>query len=222
MAVHVAILMPKYVGLILWGRKTVESRLYRTAMPPIGCAEAGERVYVKQSAGPFRAVATIANVDEHHELTPKMVAALAGLYNDRVCGDDTYWQSKRDSRCASFITLTDVQPIDIGPRYAKSMRAWHMVDEKWDVVLDLPVKHGALRNNYLYVPKSSRLAQTDKSLRLVLPDGEAIDTDVTSRGHLRWRGWGRYYEAHKTRPGDRVRLVTEGDRRYRVQFLRHA
>lgn len=231
-AVHVAILKPHFVPLILAGRKTVESRLYRTPMPPIGCAHVGERVYLKESAGPFRAVARIAAVKEYHDLTPTKIDELAARYNRWVCGDEAYWRSKRDSRFASFIRLVDVQPIDAGPRYTKSMRAWHVVDEREDVIVDLPVKQGGLKHHHLYVPVAAcgfaepsegrEGSRSRKRLKLLLPDGLTVETDITTHRYVRWRGWGRYYKAHGMRPGDTVRLIALGHDRYRVQFLHHA
>jgi len=218
MAIHVAILKPAYVRLILDGVKTVESRLYRTPMPPIGAAHVGERVYVKQSAGPFRAVARIAAVKEYHDLTPDKVAALAARYNRAVCGDANYWRSKRDARYATFIRLTDVQPTNTGPMYAKSMRAWHVIDETPSQSLDYVLTRGGLRNRYARWPGNTG----SRRFTLLLPDGVRIDTDLTKGRMFRWRGWGSYYQAHAMRPGDRVRLVALGQDRFRVQFLRHA
>lgn len=219
MPIHVAILKPQFLRLILSGHKTVESRLYRTAMPPVSCAQVGQRVYLKESSGPFRAVARIAAVDGHRDLTPAKVAALAKRYNDRVRGDDDYWLTKRHSRFAVFITLTDVQPIDLGPRYDKSMRAWHVLDDQHDLIHDIPLTPGGLRNNYLYIPAALGFTKRADPLQLHLPDGQTVRTDLAPRGHLRWRGWKRYYESCGLRPGDRVRFVALGRRRYRVTFL---
>ncbi|MCC6682407.1 MAG: ASCH domain-containing protein [Phycisphaeraceae bacterium] len=214
MSVHVAILLPRYVDLILRGVKTIESRLYRNQMPPIGCAKVGERIYLKQSGGPFRAIARIAAVDEHRNLIPRDVNELARRYNESVCGDPEYWKSKRGSLFAAFITLSDVEPIDVGPSYAKSMRAWHVLADDSDVIHDFILTDGAIRNRYARLSNARGVRFT-----LLLPDGQQVDTDLVRGNMFRWRCWGRYYDQHKLRPGDRVRLIALGGRSYRVCFV---
>ena len=59
MPVHVAILMRRYLDLVLAGRKTIESRLTRTSRAPYEQIHAGERIYFKVSAGPFMATAVV-------------------------------------------------------------------------------------------------------------------------------------------------------------------
>ncbi len=184
-------------------------------MPPIGCARVGERVYIKQSGGPFRAMARIKAIDEHRDLTPRDVDALARRYNESVCGDPEYWKSKRGSRFASFITLSEVEAIDVGPNYAKSMRAWHTLEDEADVIRDFVLTDGAIRNRYARLSNARGTRFT-----LLLPDGQQVNTDLVRGNMFRWRGWGRYYEQHRMALGDRVQLIAIGGRRYRVCFVK--
>ena len=216
MPVHVAILRRPYLDLILAGRKTVESRLTRTAMPPYRAIAPGERVFLKQSAGPFMATAVATHAEFHEGLTPAKVGALRRRLDTAVCGGDAYWHAKRQSRYATFVTLGAVEPIDVGPKYPKSMKAWHVVDDRLSPLREFRVTAGALRNNYALLP--GPLTPGMSGFTLVLPDGRAVQTQFTRGQMIRWRGWGPYYRAHGVGPGDRVRFVALAPRRYRVTF----
>ena len=218
MAIHVAILQRGYVEMILDGAKTVESRLTRTARPPFGVIEPGQRIFIKASGGPFMATAVAQKVDSYSQLTPKRIEQLWRRFNHAVCGDAGYWRHKRDSRFATFITLGQIQPLDIGPRYNKSLQAWHVLDDECSPLLDVTLTDGAIRNCYVRLTRASEgLRRND--ITLVLPDGSEIQTQLTSGSMIRWRGWGRYYCSHGIEAGDVVRFVAIGPRRYRVTFL---
>ena len=221
MPIHVAILKRPYLKLILAGQKTVESRLTRTAQPPFGCIEPGERIFLKASSGPFMATAIAGKIEQHDKLEPYDILRLRVLHDKAVCGDDAYWEMKRDSRFAVFVELTQVEPIEAGPKYPKSMRAWHVVNEKLNPLLDVTLTAGAVRNRYLSLPGTSAKMRQRK-VTLLMPDGQEIATGFADgKPMLRWRGWGAYYEANRMEPGDTVRLAALGPGRYRVTF-RHA
>lgn len=221
MPIHVAILKRPYLKLILDGRKTIESRLTRTAQPPYGCIQPGERIFLKASSGPFMATAIAGKVEQHDKLQAYDILRLRMLHDIAVCGDDAYWETKRDSRFAVFVELTRVEPIEVGPNYPKSMRAWHVVDDKLNPVMDVTLTAGAIRNRYLSLPGTSAKTR-QRRVTLLMPDGEEVATGFADgKPMLRWRGWGPYYEAHGMKPGDTARVVALGAGRYRVTFRHH-
>ncbi|MCE9590916.1 MAG: carboxylating nicotinate-nucleotide diphosphorylase [Planctomycetes bacterium] len=57
------------------------------------------------------ATAVADRVEFHEDLTPTKVDALKRKHNKSVRGDDAFWQLKRDSRYATFVTLREVKPI---------------------------------------------------------------------------------------------------------------
>lgn len=91
MSVHVAILLPRYLRMILSGKKTTESRLTKTARAPYQAIESGERIFFKASSGPYMATAIARSVTFHDALTPSRVARMKSKLNHAVCGDDAYW-----------------------------------------------------------------------------------------------------------------------------------
>lgn len=112
---HVAVLMKPYLDAVLDGRKTVECRLTRQPRPPFACIEPDDRIYFKQSAGPFRATAVADHVICEGDLTRRRVREIQRDYNDLILGDDQFWNWKRDSLYCTLIWLREVEAIEIGP-----------------------------------------------------------------------------------------------------------
>lgn len=225
--IHIAVLMKQYMDLVLEGAKTVECRLTRQARAPYDAIEAGERIYFKQSAGPYRATAIADHVLFESELTPKRVGRIRRDYNDLLLGDDSFWRWKRDSRFCTLIWLKDVEPIDNGPAIRPLQGvAWLTLDEDpaWrrrdtgqgTGSFHIEITPGNLRNSTLYVtrvmdrfPKRSLGGNTRQEagmpLTLVLHEGPQVQTDiVASRRLLRTRVWGRWFRTHGARAGDHV------------------
>lgn len=220
MAIHVAILQKPYPGLILGGVKTVESRLTRTRQPPFRCVEPGERLFIKQSSGPFVATAVAGRVECFHGLTPEAVDQLRARFNDRVRGEDAYWQRKRDAAYATFVELTEVEPLDVGPRYKPAnMKAWYVLDDHLSPLRDWTITEGALKNSYASLGPGSLSSPASARLKLVLDD-QTVTTDIARGRMLRWRGWRSFYRVHDARPGDAIRFVCVAPRTYRVSFRR--
>ncbi|MEM1211679.1 MAG: hypothetical protein AAGI68_05205 [Planctomycetota bacterium] len=218
--IHVAILLRRYCGLVLGGQKTVESRLMRQGREPYGVVKAGERVFLKQSGGPFVGMAEVGWVEEHAGLTPRRVAGLRERYEPAVCGDDAYWEGKSASRFAVFMGLERVEPMAVGPRYAvQAMRAWYALPEEVSPVREVVLRGGAVRNGYLSLPFASAKMRASR-VTLELPGGGVVETDFAKGAMLRSRVFGRLYAEHGVRGGDVVRLVRVGERRYVVSFPR--
>jgi hypothetical protein len=71
--IHIAVLIQPYLDFILQGKKTVESRLTMQARDPFDNIEKGERIYFKQSSGPYRATAIADQVLFEDNLTPRRI-----------------------------------------------------------------------------------------------------------------------------------------------------
>ena len=122
---HVAIVHREYVEAILDGSKTIEARLARVRCAPYEKIKTGDRIYIKQSSGPYRARARVEKVRFFDGLTPVRVRAIRKQYNGAIGGPESYWQSKRDARVATLVWLGEVKPITRGPRIPKMHgRGW--------------------------------------------------------------------------------------------------
>ena len=226
MSVHVAVLRQPYLQAVLDGRKTIESRLSKVMGPPHGMVLPGERIYFKQSGGPFGATAVAAEVIDHDAVTPALVAEVERKYRPAIGGDDEYWQAKRAAAYVTLIRLRDVEPMDVGPAFrAINMKAWYVLGDGQDIVSEHVLTEGNVRNHHVLFPAAARPVVADGGRRaagdevtLQLPDGQRVTTDIARGRMLRWRGWGRYFEAFGVGPGDRVRFVATPGGDYRVMF----
>ena len=235
MPIHVAILRPPYPQLILNGRKTIESRLTKAPLEPFNKISTGERIFIKQTSGPFVATAVAGEVFFFDRLTREKVAALKTKFNDEVCGDDAFWNWKRDANFATFIRLTHIQPIDRGPKMKPSSGlAWFVLDDalmpQVPAMFEVKLTAGALKNHYLRIPRAlhefpakhyggKTLAQRGEPIALLMPEGTAIETDIVSNHMIRWRGWLPWFKANELVPGDVVRFTQLDAARYGVTFL---
>lgn len=113
--IHVAVLLRPYAELILSGEKTVECRLTKHQRPPYNGVESGDRIYFKESAGPWRLTAVADEVLFEDDLTPGRIREIRRDYNDLIRGDGRYWKWKRDARYLTLIWLREVEPVTTGP-----------------------------------------------------------------------------------------------------------
>lgn len=219
---HVAILKPGYIRAILDGRKTIESRLTKTMQPPHGRVACGERLFLKASGGPFMATAIAGRVSSFEDLLPSGIRKLRRRYGQAIGGDDAYWEMKKDSRFATLVELKSVEPIAVGPSYKVAyMKAWYVLDEAASPLRDWTITPGALRNRYACLPTAETSAlKPGTPLTLELPDGEVVATELARSRMIRWRGWGKLYEAAEAKPGDRLRFVALASGRYAVRVVR--
>jgi hypothetical protein len=225
MAEHVAILHQQYVRLILAGRKTVESRLTVRPLAPFSKVEPGERIYFKVTSGPYQATAIADQIDQRDNLTPAIIEQLYRRYNDAVCGEEAYWQMKRNAKFATFITLRDVQPCTRGPALPKSQGlAWFVVPSvptpASAAIIEAPLTDGGIRNGYVRLRDGSALAGECDGITLVLPDGSEVGTDIRDDRMIRWRGWRPWFAAAGARAGDLVAFTALGRHRYAVAIMR--
>lgn len=218
--IHLAILKPGYIRDILAGTKTVESRLTKTMQPPHGKVAAGERLFLKASGGPFMATAVADRVETFADLSPADVRRLRKDLGKFIGGDDAYWQAKRESRFATLIWLDRIEPIDVGPAYKVAyMKAWYVLDEAVSPLREWALTDGAIRNRYASLPDASEKLK-GAALTLELPDGQTVVTQLVKGRQLQWRGWGGVYDSADAQPGDAVRFVAVGPRRYRVSVVK--
>jgi ASC-1-like (ASCH) protein len=84
--IHLAIFKKEWgmVEKILAGKKSVESRWFRTKKAPWGRVKKGERVYLKNSGDDVCGVAEVKRVVQHEDLSRKTVQELLRKYYRRL------------------------------------------------------------------------------------------------------------------------------------------
>lgn len=240
---HVAVLLKPYVELLLSGRKTVECRLTRQPRAPFDVIEPGDRIFFKQSCGPYRATARAEHVICEKDLTPKRIAQIQRDYDELVCGENRYWQAKRDSRYCTLVWLKDVKPTSTGPAIRPLQGvAWLTLDDApaWKTPqrarnsFHTKLTPGNLKNNTIYVGKvldyfpngsvgGATKHEAAEPLTLILHNGPTVLTDIVGpRNMLRARKWAPWFKRHGARPGDRVVFTPVDDTTYFVALARGA
>ncbi len=106
---HLMIVHQQYIGPILSGHKLVEARLGSDRRAPYNKVQPGDIVYIKPTSKQVAAKATVHRVDQYEGLDHEDIERLKNLYNDRVLGDDAFWNAKADAKVATFITLSKIQ-----------------------------------------------------------------------------------------------------------------
>ncbi len=222
---------------MLSGAKTVECRLTRDSRDPYQSIEAGDRIYFKQSAGPYRATALAEHVMFESDLTPLRVREIARDYDELVCGNREFWHWKRNSRFCTLIWLKDIQPADMGPAVPPLQGvAWVTLDadpawRRHDPAgssFRIPITGGNLRHGTLYVtgvvdqfPNSAFGGATKKDaarpVTLMLHEGPTVETDiVAARNIFRTRVWRSWFKRHGAAEGDHVVFTPVDDRLFLV------
>jgi len=127
---HLAILKKPYLEAILDGSKTIESRFTMTRRAHFGRVLAGDKLFLKESSGPVRAVATASVVKNFENLTPQQIIEIKLQYNHHIRGSDEYWRSKADCRFGFLVWLKDVEPIEPVRIRKRDWRGWVVLTEK--------------------------------------------------------------------------------------------
>jgi len=139
---HLVILKQPYLNAILDGRKQIESRFTKTKREPIGQIRPGDRLFLKESSGPVRAVATAAAIKNFCNLTPGQIAKIRQRYNGQIRGTDGYWRGKADCRFGFLVWLNHVEPIEPVRIHKRDWRAWVVLTAKENFGL---LKVGAIK-----------------------------------------------------------------------------
>lgn len=136
--IHVAIIHKRYLEAILAGTKTIEARIAKNRCVPFGRIHKGERIYFKQSSGPFRATAIAHRIQTFENLTPVQLNAIRLEHSEALTAEPEYWKTKKNATCATLVWLKDVEPLNVGPDLTKfqpkgSRRAWFVLPSHHDV-----------------------------------------------------------------------------------------
>lgn len=121
---HLVILKKPYLERILSGQKTIELRLTRSKHPAFRRVAPGDRLFLKISAGPVCATATVAQVKYYEDLTPERIVDIKQRYNDQIMGGDAIWQAKMDCRYGFLVWPTEIRRIEPIRIDKKDWRAW--------------------------------------------------------------------------------------------------
>lgn len=121
---HLVILKKPYIQAILAGTKSIESRFMKVRCAPYEKVSTGDRLFFKESSSKVCATGKAGKVMHLKDLTGPKIMQLKRKYNRRICGDDLYWEQKKDCSSGVLIWLKDVKAIEPIRINKKDWRGW--------------------------------------------------------------------------------------------------
>lgn len=118
---HIACMVEPFLGYILEGRKSIESRFSKPLIPPYQRVAVGDVVLLK--TGLIVASFRTASV-EFIELNEREFNRLVTDYSAAICADEEFWKARTDRRYATLLGIGDVcqlTPLKINKR---DRRGW--------------------------------------------------------------------------------------------------
>lgn len=122
--VHLAVFVEPYLGAILEGRKTIESRFALHRCAPYGTVEAGDVILLKRSGGPVVAVARAGRPD-FFQLRPGDLEQIRLEHAKELFAlDDEFWECRSEKRYATLIGLEDTLRVADMAVDKRDRRGW--------------------------------------------------------------------------------------------------
>ena len=122
--VHLAVFVEPFLGAILDGRKTIESRFALHRCAPYRQVESGDVILLKRSGGPVVGVARSGRSD-YFKLRPGDLDQIRLEHAEELFAlDNEFWNSRADKRYATLIGLEDTARIDDMRVEKRDRRAW--------------------------------------------------------------------------------------------------
>ena len=124
LSVHLAVFVEPYLGYVLTGAKTIESRFSAHQVAPYGCVSAGDVILLKASGGPVVALCRAANVWSYR-LQSKSWREIRNEFAHAMCADDPeFWNARMEAAYATLIRLANVRPLPPLPFAKSDRRGW--------------------------------------------------------------------------------------------------
>jgi len=130
---HVAILRQPYLEKMTAGEKTIESRLTKNRVAPFGKISEGDIVFLKEAAGPVKAVAIVGLAEFFGTLNPGEVVGLLEERREGLALENDFARSKEGARYATFLHFASLLKIKPFRLLKSSREAWIVLADNEDV-----------------------------------------------------------------------------------------
>jgi hypothetical protein len=122
--IHLAVFTEPYLGYILAGQKTIESRFSITRKAPYEQVSPGDLILLKKTGGPICGFCRVTNV-WFYQLTPKSFVEIQRQFSKQICAQDPqFWESRREAQFATLMRIDDVAEIPPIAVSKKDRRGW--------------------------------------------------------------------------------------------------
>lgn len=126
--VHLAVLIEPYLGYVLDGSKTIESRFTRNNVAPYRRVQAGDVLLLKRASGPIEGICRAADA-WFYQLQPDSWSEIRERFGDCMRVSDDYLADRSKALYATLIRLEDVQRIPAVSVRKRDRRGWVVLHE---------------------------------------------------------------------------------------------
>lgn len=122
--VHLGVFIEPFLGAILDGRKTIESRFGVHRYAPFDRVQQGDLIFLKRSGGPVVGIA-LAGKTTFYELDSHTLGDIRERFADKICAeDDEFWEARAEKRFATLIEIDSVIAVDTLAVDKRDRRGW--------------------------------------------------------------------------------------------------
>lgn len=125
--VHLAVLVEPWLGWLIAGDKTVESRWSVRRGAPYGKVANRDVLLLKASSGPVVGIAEMARA-WYFDLAETPLVTIRRRFGKAIAGDEEFWESVQDARYVSLFEIAEprrLEPIECPKR---DRRGWVAFD----------------------------------------------------------------------------------------------
>jgi len=121
---HLAVLVEPYLGYILDGVKTVESRFSSRRIPPYRKVKTGDAILLKRSSGPIIGICEVADV-WFYRLDPASWIQIRAEFTQAMCAQDPdFWRRREGASFATLIRIHNVIRVPPMSCRKRDRRGW--------------------------------------------------------------------------------------------------
>ena len=126
-SVHLAIFNQPYLGFVLEGRKTIESRFSANRCAPYRQVSKGDVLLLKSAGGPIVGICLVENV-WFYDLDPASWKDVKRFANDLCAHDPAFWSSREHANFATLMRVTHPTAIEAVGCEKRDRRGWVVLD----------------------------------------------------------------------------------------------
>lgn len=134
-SVHLAVFVEPYLGFLLEGRKTIESRFSAMRCPPYRRVKRGDVLLLKVSGG---AVVGLCQVGQtwFYRLDPRSWQTIRKEFTQALCAQDSgFWDSRETASFATLMQVENVRRMGPIPWEKRDRRGWVVLRPGYEATL---------------------------------------------------------------------------------------
>ena len=121
---HLAVLVEPFLGYVLSGQKTVESRFSHDRRAPYRQVESGDILVLKAASGPVVGLCLVLDV-WNYRLDTTVVTQLRREFGHALCATtEEFWSQREHANYATLMRIGRVRPLPCIPVTKRDRRGW--------------------------------------------------------------------------------------------------